>query len=115
MMKNISAIRSSPDVFHAIADANRRALLDTIAARESAVGDLVEQTGLSYSAVSQHLQILREVGLVKRREDGRHRRYRINATPLLEVVDWTSQYERFWKTKLAALHDVLRQRRKRHG
>ena len=106
-------ISSHADVFHAIADANRRALLDAVAAGETAVGTLVDRTGLSYSAVSQHLSILRDVGLVMRRERGRHRLYRLRARPLRAVHTWTLGYEQFWKTKLRALRRVLEEQSRR--
>jgi DNA-binding transcriptional ArsR family regulator len=98
---------SASDVFHAIADANRRALLDEVAAGETSVGDLVARVGLSYSAVSQHLAVLHQAGLVKRRERGRHRLYRLNSAPLRDVHTWVSRHERFWRTRLARLRRVL--------
>jgi DNA-binding transcriptional ArsR family regulator len=103
----MSRAASSVDVFHAVADANRRALLDCLSLGEAPVGALVEQAGLSYSAVSQHLAVLLEVGLVRRRQDGRQRVYRLDATPLREVHAWTSHYEKFWRGKLARLRRVV--------
>jgi DNA-binding transcriptional ArsR family regulator len=103
----MSRIPSTTDVFHAVADANRRALIDQLADRELPVGDLVEHSGLSYSAVSQHLAVLLEVGLVHRRQDGRQRLYTLNATPLREIHDWTTRYEAFWRSKLRRLHKVV--------
>ena len=98
---------SAIDAFHAIADGNRRALLDAMTGGKLAVGDLVTEVGLSYSAVSQHLAILHDAGLVHRREQGRQRIYSLNASPIREVHTWTSSYERFWRGKLARLHRVL--------
>jgi DNA-binding transcriptional ArsR family regulator len=103
----VSRAASTLDVFHAIADANRRALLDFLAHGEVAVGALVEHSGLSYSAVSQHLAVLLDVGLVRRRQDGRQRLYRIDPQPLREVHDWTGHYEKFWRGKLKLLGRVL--------
>jgi DNA-binding transcriptional ArsR family regulator len=98
---------STADVFHAVADANRRSLLDFLARGEAPVGALVEHAGLSYSAVSQHLAVLLDVGLVRRRQDGRQRLYRLDAAPLREVHDWTAHYQRFWRGKLRRLRRVL--------
>ena len=95
------------DVFHAIADVNRRAMLDLLAERPTTVGVLAEHANLSYSATSQHLAILRAAGLVKRRERGRERVYSVNARPLREVFTWSSRYERFWRSRLARLRRVL--------
>jgi DNA-binding transcriptional ArsR family regulator len=103
----VSRAASTVDVFHAIADANRRALLDFLAQGELAVGTLVEHSGLSYSAVSQHLAVLLDVGLVRRRQDGRQRFYRLDPQPLREVHDWTGHYEKFWRGKLKRLRRVL--------
>jgi len=98
---------ASLDIFHAIADANRRVLLDRLASGEAPVSALVDEVGLSYSAVSQHLAVLLEVGLVTRREDGRQRIYRLEPQSLRVVHDWTSHYEKFWKGKLARLRKVI--------
>jgi DNA-binding transcriptional ArsR family regulator len=93
----------TPDPFHAISEPNRRALLDLLRDDERDVGALVGATGLSYSLVSQHLQVLRDAGAVDRRAVGRHRLYRLNAAPLLTVHDWTARYERFWSERLDRL------------
>ncbi len=103
----MSRAPSSVDVFHAVADANRRLLLDFLARGEAPVGALVDHAGLSYSAVSQHLAVLLDVGLVVRRQDGRQRLYRIDPAPLREIHDWTSHYEKLWKGRLARLRGVL--------
>jgi DNA-binding transcriptional ArsR family regulator len=95
------------DVFHAVADANRRAMLDFLARGEAPVGALVEHAGLSYSAVSQHLAVLLDAGLVHRRQDGRQRWYRLDPAPLREVHEWTAHYERFWRGKLARLRKLV--------
>jgi DNA-binding transcriptional ArsR family regulator len=92
------------DVFHAVADVNRRRLIDALRAGERPVGDLVDEVGLSYSAVSQHLKILHRAGLVQRRADGLQRIYRLDAAPLHDVHRWTEQYRTFWTSRLARLH-----------
>jgi DNA-binding transcriptional ArsR family regulator len=98
---------AATDVFHAIADPHRRALLDAVASEERPVGQLAKVTGLSYSAVSQHLAILLEVGLVERRKHGKQRLYRLQAAPLRKVHVWTTRYEAFWTERLRRLKRVL--------
>jgi DNA-binding transcriptional ArsR family regulator len=100
---------ASSDVFHAIVEGNRRALLDILRGGEQPVGGLVEATGLSYSLVSQHLGVLADAGVVARRPEGRQRIYRLEAAPLRLVHDWTSEYERFWSERLARLRRRLEQ------
>jgi len=102
---------SAADVFHAIADANRRTLLDTVTSGEASVGMLAASVGLSYSAVSQHLAILCRTGLLSRRRDGRKRLYRLNPRPLRQVHLWTSRYEQFWRGRIDQLHRVLGEKR----
>ena len=94
-------------MFHAVADANRRALLDALVSGETAVGDLAKAAGLSYSAVSQHLAILRAARLVESRKDGRYQWYQLDATPLRDVHTWASHYERFWRHRLRRLKTVV--------
>ena len=95
------------DPFHAISEPNRRALLELLRQGEQPVGALVGATGLSYSLVSQHLQVLRDAGAVERRSEGRQRVYRLDATPLRVVHEWTAEYERFWSERLDRLRERL--------
>ncbi|HEY8767315.1 MAG TPA: metalloregulator ArsR/SmtB family transcription factor [Dehalococcoidia bacterium] len=103
----MSRITANPDAFHAISDGNRRELLDVLRDEERPVGALVEATGLSYSLVSQHLQVLLDAGIVIRRPEGRQRIYRLQAAPLRVVYDWTAAYEQFWKERLGRLRRHL--------
>jgi DNA-binding transcriptional ArsR family regulator len=98
---------ASADAFHAIAEANRRALLDVLREGEQAVGGLVDAAGLSYPLVSQHLRVLLDAGVVTRRQDGRRRIYRLNAAPLRSVHDWTAEYASFWQERLTRLRRDL--------
>jgi DNA-binding transcriptional ArsR family regulator len=109
----VSRAASAADVFHAVADANRRAMLDRLALGEAPVGALVECAGLSYSAVSQHLAVLHQAGLVRRRQEGRQRLYRLDAAPLRKVSRWVSHYERFWTERLDRLEAFFEEKRKR--
>jgi DNA-binding transcriptional ArsR family regulator len=99
---------AASQVFAAISDPTRRELLDLLAEREYAVNDLVSRFEVSQPAVSHHLRILWEAGLVKKRQAGRQRLYRLEARPLREVYDWIAHYERYWKEKLDALGEHLR-------
>lgn len=98
---------ASPDVFHAIADPKRRLILDLLRDGERPVGELVPHLGVTFGAVSQHLRVLREAGLVVARRHGRQRRYRVDAAPLQELADWTEPYARFWKGRLSRLGRYL--------
>ena len=100
-------LHAAADVFRAVADANRRALLDAMVSGETAVGQLAKASGLSYSAVSQHLAILREAGLVESRRKGRHQLYRLEPGPLSEVHAWVGRYERFWRNRLGRLKHLV--------
>src|SRR4051794_6337099 len=91
------------DVFRAIADPTRRALLGRLAHGEASVGRLAESFEVSLPAISQHLKVLREVGLVAEKRVGRERRYRLRPEPLREVSDWLVHFEQFWLGKLDAL------------
>jgi DNA-binding transcriptional ArsR family regulator len=104
---------ASADVFHSMADANRRGVLDRLAKGEATVGEVVGEVGLSYSAVSQRLAILLHVGLVRRHQDGRQRLYRLNAAPLHEVARWVSHYEQFWTERLNRLEAFFDEHGKR--
>jgi len=97
----------STDVFSAVAAPARRAILSRLAEREMPVLELAESFEMTLPAVSQHLSVLRDAGLVDVRKAGRQRIYRINAEPLRAIADWVQSYERFWTDKLAALGEYL--------
>jgi DNA-binding transcriptional ArsR family regulator len=95
------------DRFAALADATRRHLLEELAAGDRTVSELLTGLDVSQAAVSQHLRVLREAGLVTARRDGRHRRYRLRPAALTDLRDWLDELERFWRERLAALGDYL--------
>lgn len=99
---------SAADVFRAISDPTRRTLLDLLASEEQPVSALVGRFEMTQPAISQHLRVLREAGLVRERRQGRQRLYRLHPEPLREAYDWLGHYERFWREKLAALGEHLR-------
>ncbi|WP_020661929.1 ArsR/SmtB family transcription factor [Amycolatopsis benzoatilytica] len=98
---------TTTDVFNAVAEPRRREILDVLAGGERPVGDLVRLLGLGQPQVSKHLRVLREVGAVQVREDGRQRLYRLNGTALKPIHDWVRRYERSWEDRFAALDAVL--------
>lgn len=98
---------TTTDAFNAVAEPRRRQILDVLAGGERPVNDLVERLRLSQPLVSKHLRVLREVGLVDVREDGRRRIYRLNGRPLKPIHDWLSAYERSWEERFERLDTVL--------
>lgn len=95
------------EVFAAIAAPARRAILRKVAQGEVAVNDLAEGFDMTLSAVSQHLSVLKEAGLVSLRKDGRQRLYRLNPEPLRAVAEWLAFYEPFWTDHLHRLGRYL--------
>src|SRR5580693_3995168 len=98
------------DVFQAVADPTRRALLDLLAEGEEPVNSLAERFAMTRPAISQHLAILLRTRLVCARRVGRERRYRLRPKPLEQIYNWVALYERFWTRKLEALGSHLRKR-----
>lgn len=95
------------DVFQAISDHNRRRLLSLMMTEEQSVTQLKSRFDITIGAVSQHLKVLHDAGLVQRRSAGRQRFYRAEPAALKEVHDWTQQFSRFWNSRLDRLGDVL--------
>jgi len=99
---------TTSDAFNAVAEPRRRQILDLLAAGgERPVGDLVRLLGISQPLASKHLRVLREVGAVQVREEGRRRLYRLNARALKPIHDWVGGYERFWSGRFERLEAVL--------
>src|SRR5688572_22771519 len=98
---------TTTDAFNAVAEPRRREILDVLANGERPVNDLVSLIGLAQPQVSKHLRVLREVGLVAVRDEGRQRMYRLNGRPLKAIHDWVKSYERAWDERLDALDGVL--------
>ena len=91
---------TTSDPFNAIAEPRRRDILEFLAAEEKSVGDVVAALELNQPSVSKHLQVLREVGLVTARRDGRHIWYRTNAEGLRTVHDWSAMFAKYWRSQL---------------
>lgn len=94
-------------IYRAIADPARRSILDLLRQSESAVVELLEHFDFSQPALSKHLRVLRDAGLVRVRKVGRESRYSVDARGLRVVHDWVGHYQRFWNSKLDRLGDVL--------
>ena len=98
---------TTADSFNAVAEPRRRQILDALAGGERAVNDLVEVLGLAQPQVSKHLRVLREVGAVDVREQGRQRLYRLNGHALKPIHDWVKNYEQSWSERFDHLDVVL--------
>jgi DNA-binding transcriptional ArsR family regulator len=98
---------TTADAFNAVAEPRRRQILDVLAAGERPVNDLVALLGLAQPQVSKHLRVLRQVGLVEVRGDGRQRMYRLNGHPLRPIYDWVRAYEQSWSRRFSELDAVL--------
>jgi DNA-binding transcriptional ArsR family regulator len=95
-----------------LAERRRLAILDLLREGERPVGELVDRLGLSQPAVSKHLRVLKDAGLVEARPDAQRRLYRIRPEPLAELDHWLASYRGLWSTHLDRLEDHLDQRRK---
>ena len=100
---------TTTDAFNAVAEPQRRRILDLLASGELAVNELVARLGLTQPQVSKHLRVLREVGAVAVRDDGRRRLYRLNGAALKPIHDWVKAYERTWQERFEAMDVVIEQ------
>lgn len=107
MMSRMARAATTTDAFNAVAEPRRRAILDLLADGERPVGELVQSLGLAQPQVSKHLRVLREVGAVDVRDDGRRRLYRVNGAALKPIHDWVSAYAATWSERFERLDDVL--------
>jgi DNA-binding transcriptional ArsR family regulator len=96
-----------------VAEPRRRQILDVLAGGERPVNDLVHLLGLAQPQVSKHLRVLREVGVVDVRSNGRQRLYRLNGHALKPIHDWVKDYERTWSERFDQLDVVLRDLREK--
>jgi DNA-binding transcriptional ArsR family regulator len=103
----VARAATTADTFNAVAEPRRRQILDVLMGGERSVGDLVDALGLAQPQVSKHLRVLREVGAVDVRDEGRQRVYRLNGAALKPIHDWVKRYERTWSERFELLDDVL--------
>ena len=94
-------------VYGAIADPTRRAILDILAEGETNVGGLAERFPISLNGVSKHVKVLEQAGLVQRTVQGREHRLRLNAKPLQDASAWLEHYRTFWDSRLTSLEEFL--------
>ena len=97
---------TTSDAFNAVAEPRRREILTYLAVRERQVGEIVTAVGLDQPSVSKHLGVLREVGLVHVRRNGRHRLYRTNAAAIRPLHEWTATFERYWQHTLVRVKQL---------
>lgn len=95
-----------------LAEPRRVAILEVLRDGEQPVGELVGRLGVSQPAVSKHLRVLKDAGLVEARVDAQRRLYRIRPEPLADLDEWLASYRRLWTTHLDRLEDHLDERRK---
>jgi DNA-binding transcriptional ArsR family regulator len=98
---------TTADAFNAVAEPRRRQILDLLAGGERPVNDLVRELGVAQPQVSKHLRVLREVGAVAVRDEGRRRLYRLDGRALKPIHDWVKEYEDTWSERFQQLDAVL--------
>ena len=96
---------TTSDAFNAVAEPRRRDILNYLALQERAVGDIVGTLSMEQPSVSKHLRVLRDVGLVRLRRNGRHVFYRTNAEAIRPLHEWTKTFERLWQHQLNRVKD----------
>jgi DNA-binding transcriptional ArsR family regulator len=107
MILAMARAATTADAFNAVAEPRRRQILDLLAGGERPVNDLVRVLGIAQPQVSKHLRVLREVGAVDVRDEGRQRLYRLNGAALKPIHDWVKGYERLWTERFDELDAVL--------
>lgn len=96
-------------IYEALADPTRRHILDLLREQPRLVGELAERLGISQPGVSKHLRVLREVGLVRVRQDAQRHWYELRPEPLAEVDAWLASYRHLWEARLDRLDDYLQE------
>ena len=96
---------TTSDVFNAVAEPRRRDILNYLALQERAVGDIVDSLEMEQPSVSKHLRVLRDVGLVAVRRDGRQKLYRTNAAAIKPLHEWAGTFERYWQRQLVRIKE----------
>ena len=107
MIIRMARAPTTADAFNAVAEPRRRRILDALADGERPVNDLVHALGMAQPQVSKHLRVLREVGAVEVRDQGRQRLYRLNGQALKPIHDWVKNYEQAWAERFDRLDIVL--------
>lgn len=105
MLLGMARAATTSDAFNAVAEPRRRQILTYLALHERPVGDIVEALGFDQPSVSKHLGVLRDVGLVHVRRNGRHRLYRTNAEAIRPLHEWAGTFERYWRQQLSRIKE----------
>jgi DNA-binding transcriptional ArsR family regulator len=103
----VARAATTADAFNAVAEPRRRQILDVLAGGERPVNELVRRLGIAQPQVSKHLRVLREVGAVDVRDEGRQRLYRLNGRALKPIHDWVKEYEQTWSDRFELMDTVL--------
>ncbi|HWF39537.1 MAG TPA: metalloregulator ArsR/SmtB family transcription factor [Candidatus Acidoferrales bacterium] len=104
---------TTSDAFNAVAEPRRREILNYLALQERPVGDIVTALSMEQPSVSKHLRVLRDVGLVHVRRDGRQMFYRTNADALRPLHEWTGEFKRFWRQQLTQVKELAEAKTRR--
>src|SRR5712664_3462927 len=104
-MESMARAATTSDAFNAVAEPRRREILSYLVLQERPVGDIVATLGLDQPSVSKHLRVLRDVGLVHVRRDGRQKLYRTNAEGIRPLHEWTGTFERLWRNQLRRIKE----------
>jgi DNA-binding transcriptional ArsR family regulator len=97
---------TTTDAFNAVAEPRRRDILNYLALQERSVSEIVDATEMEQPSVSKHLKVLREVGLVEARREGRQMLYRVNAMAIRPLWEWTTTFERMWRHQLLKVKEI---------
>lgn len=100
---------TTSDVFNAVAEPQRRRIIDLLAGGERSVNDIAEALGIRQSQASKHLKVLKEVGLVAVRESGQQRMYSLNGEGLRPIHEWVTPFERIWSERYDRLDEILQE------
>jgi DNA-binding transcriptional ArsR family regulator len=101
---------TTSDAFNAVAEPRRREILNYLALQERPVGEIVDALAMEQPSVSKHLRVLRDVGLVDVRREGRQKFYRTNALAIQPMWEWTSTFEKFWRNQLTRIKERAEQK-----
>jgi DNA-binding transcriptional ArsR family regulator len=104
----MARIPTTHDPFNAVAEPKRRKILEALGSTERSVNEIVETLGWPQPMVSKHLAVLKKVGLVRERREGRQRLYRVEMAKLKPIHDWVTPFERYWSESYERLDDVLK-------
>lgn len=103
----MARLATTADVFSAISEPRRRQILELLAPRERSVNDVARLLALAQPQASKHLKVLKEVGLVRVREEGKQHLYSLNGAALKPIHDWTSRFQAFWGESFERLDELL--------